>query len=76
MCANPETTEAPERIVLEHLSRVVVEPGDVLVFKAPEDLTLEAHKLIRDAFRGMFPDNELVIINHDAELSVLKVGAE
>lgn len=72
--ANPEITDAPEEIVLEHLSRVVVEPGDVLVFRTSSDLPLEAHRHITAAFKDIFPDNRLVILQRDDELSVVRTA--
>jgi hypothetical protein len=64
-------------IVLEHLSVVRLEPGDKIVLRAPEKLTVDAVRNVREAALNAFGEaHEVLVLSGGMEMSVLRPQPE
>lgn len=60
------------RIELEHLKRVHLEPGDVLVLQCPEHVSNAYAKVLTDYLSERFPGHEVAIVSAGAQLGVVR----
>lgn len=63
-----------ERIPIEHLSTVRLEPGDILVLKLRDRIPAIAIARLYEKLSEIFPNNKSIILDDGAELGVLKRG--
>lgn len=63
-------------IAIEHLRRVQLEPGDVLVLESPEYIPDEGRAHLAALMKHVFPDHKCVIADGDVKVSVFRVGVE
>ena len=61
-------------IVLEHLSVLHVEPGDVLVLRYPGILSDDAIHHLHESFRNVFGEGmKVIVLDQGMELSVARL---
>lgn len=60
-------------IRLADLSRVALEPRDVLVVRSPHVISHDQAIAIRAALQQHFPDNDAVILGDGIELAVIRL---
>lgn len=66
-------SEQPEvRIELEHLKRVHLEPGDILVVQVPLDLSEEHAARLKGSLSRAFPGHEIGILTGGGQLGVVR----
>ena len=58
-------------IEIEEVRRLRLDPGDILVLKAPNVLTAEQCEEIRKQLEGEFPDNRVLVMTADFDLEVV-----
>ena len=49
-----------------------VKESDVILFKIPNNITVDAKIHIKETLQSIFPDNKIAIINNDIEVGVLR----
>lgn len=57
---------------LEECSVLQVDPKDVLLLRSTRALSLEQRGQLEIYFRDLFPENRLIILDHDMTLEILK----
>lgn len=62
-------------IELEHLKRVRLEPGDVLVVQHPADIPPDDAWKMGDYLSSKFPGHECVVLTGGAQLAVVHPAA-
>jgi len=67
----PECRAELEWITIKDLQRVKLEPGDVLVVRAPGHLPPEAQGRIFQQLKNLFPDNQVLVLEAGLELCVV-----
>ena len=65
-----------ELVILEHLQRLDVKPGEVLVAKFAQHLTRQMAEIVQEQFRAAFAGTSLegvkvLVIDGDVELGVV-----
>lgn len=66
------TPENETEIVLRHLSVVKIEPGDVLVFRSPNVLSLRQIEYLSEAVKREFPDVRCMVLSEGVELGIVR----
>lgn len=64
--------DGEEVIYLDALTRLHLQPGDVLVVSCKERLSDEAHFRLRETFRTLFPDTRVLGLEGGMELAVIR----
>jgi len=59
---------------LEHLRKINLDPGDILILRYPRRLLSSEMHRIRESMERVFPGHVMVVIDEGAELSVLSSG--
>ncbi|HCE07082.1 MAG TPA: hypothetical protein DEQ40_00480 [Oxalobacteraceae bacterium] len=53
------------------IGRLTLGPDDILVVKVGEDMRIEDWKSFAKSFKAMVPENRLLMVSGDVEISVL-----
>ncbi len=63
-------------IEIEDIKKINVNPGDVIVIRANRKISAESAFRINQFVIGALPDNKVIILDGDLELSVLTPNKE
>lgn len=70
----PDPEPSAQEIKIKDLSRVQLEPGDVLVLRLEEPVAPEVAKAMRLALAEAFPRHRAVVLDQGADLSVVRAS--
>lgn len=56
------------------IGKLALAPGDILVVKAAKDMPAKDWKAFREAFKRHIPNNVLLMVSGDVDLSVLTLA--
>lgn len=59
---------------LRDVQRVCLEPDDVLVVRIKEKLPRAAILHVKAGLKGIFPNNEVVVLDGNIEIGVISIG--
>lgn len=66
---------AAELLDVAEVERLALKPGDVLVLKCPQHLTIEEFEEISARFKEMFPDTKCLVLEGGIDVAVLRAEA-
>lgn len=60
------------QIEITDLIRIDVRPGDVFLLRIPGHVTEATIAVLKEAWRGKFPDNEIIVATGGVEVAVIR----
>lgn len=61
-----------QTIEITEISKLKLEPGDVLVVKLDTSFSLSDRAMVREYFSKLFPDNAISVIDKSIELEIVQ----
>lgn len=72
MTGDERSMTAAELLDTVEVERLALRPGDILVLKCPQHLTIEEFEEISARFKEMFPDTKCMVLDGGADIAVLR----
>jgi hypothetical protein len=66
----------PDKYGFESVRVMRLQPGDIIALHVKDHLTQMARAILRDQLKRTFPDHETIIIDGDAQVTIVRPDAD